>query len=225
MERVAGKQTVVLSDANIDVDNKVLIDEYLEDAECMGLTNKTIENYRSCLKLFSKYVGKSLMEVGIDDLKGFKTYLQNRINRYNEKYSSKTISRYFSAIQSLYEFLEFEDYIDKNPMPKFRRRYLSSLNRERHSNGVSKRKLISIEEMSMLINSVMDPLPKCVLAVLSKTGIRRQELVNIDVDDIDWVEQCIHLKPTQKRSNLDVFFDDECSTPIFTRVLCLINSP
>ena len=31
----------------------------------------------------------------------------------------------------------------------------------------------------------------------------------MDADDIDWVEQSIRLKPTPKRTNRTVFFDDE----------------
>ena len=210
MERIV-KKTVFFPDVQIETDNLTLINGYLEDAECMGLTKNTIENYESCLKIFSNNMEKSLLDVDIPDLKRFKIHLENCKNRYNEKFSPRTISRYFSAIQSLYEFLEFEDYIDKSPMPKFRRRYLKDYKRKIRSNGNSRRKLISVEEMGMLINSVMDPRDRAVLAVLAKTGIRRKECCNIDVDDVDWVEQCIHLKPTQKRTNLDVFFDDECS--------------
>ncbi len=210
MERIV-KKTVIIPDAQTGADNLTLINEYLEDAECMGLTDKTIENYESCLKIFSNIIEKSLLDVDITDLKRFKIHLENCKNRYNEKFSPRTISRYFSAIQSLYEFLEFEDYIDKSPMPKFRKRYLKDYKRKIRSNGNSRRKLLSVEEMGMLINSVMDPRDRAVLAVLAKTGIRRKECCKIDIDDIDWVEQCIHLKPTQKRTNLDVFFDDECS--------------
>ena len=210
MERIAIK-TVIIPDVNTEADNLILIDEYLEDAECAGLTDRTIDTYKSCLKIFSDFVGKSLIDVEIPDLKRFKIHLENKENRYNEKFSPKTISRYFSAIQSICEFLELEDYIDKSPMPKFRRRYLKEYKRKRCYNGGSRRKIISVEEMSILVNTIMDPRDKAVLVVLAKTGIRRQECCNIDVDDIDWIEQCINLKPTAKRTNLDVFFDDECS--------------
>lgn len=210
MERIA-KKTVIIPDVQTEPENLTLINEYLKDAECMGLIDTTIENYKSCLKIFSINLDKSLLDVDITDLKRFKIHLENCKNRYNEKFSPKTISRYFSAIQSLYEFLELEDYIDKSPMPKFRRRYLKDYKRKIRSNGNSRRKLLSVEEMGMLINSVIDPRDKAVLSVLAKTGIRRKECCNIDVDDVDWVYQCIHLKPTPKRTNLDVFFDDECA--------------
>lgn len=49
--------------------------------------------------------------------------------------------------------------------------------------------------------------------LLAKTGIRRKELVSIDIQDINWVEQSITLKKKmfKKRSNRIVFFDDECA--------------
>jgi len=206
------KETIIIPDVQIEPDNHAIIEEYFKDAQCMGLTNRTIENYRSCLKVFSNFFNKSILDIDIPDLKNFKIFIENQKNRYGEPFSTTTISRYFTAIQSIFEYLEFEDYIDKSPMPKFRRRYLREYKRKRYANdGSSKRKLISVEEMSMLINSVMNPRSHAVLTVLAKTGIRREELSKIDVDDIDWVEECIHLKPTPKRTNLDVFFDDECA--------------
>ncbi len=212
MERGVKKKTTIVPDVRREINNEALIKEYLTDAKCMGLTRKTIDNYRSCLTVFSDTVDRSLLDVDIPDLKNFKLYLENLKNRYNESLSTSTINRYFSAIQSLYEYLEFENYIDTSPMPKFRKRYLREYKRKRYSDdGSSRRKLISIEEMSMLVNSIMDPRDKAVVIVLAKTGIRREELSHIDVNDIDWLEQCIHLKPIPKRTNLDVFFDDECA--------------
>jgi integrase len=38
------------------------------------------------------------------------------------------------------------------------------------------------------------------LLFLAKTGIRRKELIEIDIDNIDWEEQSIKLKPHPKRS-------------------------
>jgi len=35
--------------------------------------------------------------------------------------------------------------------------------------------------------------------LLAKTGIRRKELINIDLEDINWEEQNIQLKPHTKK--------------------------
>ncbi|KYK23243.1 hypothetical protein AYK25_10180 [Thermoplasmatales archaeon SM1-50] len=177
------KKTIIVPAINLDIENEALINEYLKDAEAVGLTERTIENYKSCLKKFSSVIDKSLMDVDISDLIVFKKYLETQRNRYTIPFSPKTISRYFSAIESFYEFLEFEEYIDKSLMPKFRRRYLKRLRRKTRSNGSSNRKLITVDEMSMLLNSIMDPRDKAVIMLLAKTGIRRQECSNIEIKD------------------------------------------
>lgn len=192
-------------------ENKTWINDYLDDAEILGLTTRTIVNYRSCLKIFAQYVNKDLKTIDINDLKQFKKHLEKeRKNRHGDNYSPKSIERYFSAIQSFYEYMEFDEHIQTNPMNSFRKRYMKSFRRNK-DDGKYKRQLISVEQMSMLVNSIMDPRDKAVVLLYVKTGIRRNEGINIDIEDLDWVEQSITLKSTPKRSNLIVFFDDETS--------------
>ena len=63
--------------------------------------------------------------------------------------------------------------------------------------------------MSLLINSTIPIVEKAIITVFSKTGVRRGELIDIDVKDIDWNLGRIELKPKNKRSNLLVYFDQE----------------
>jgi len=65
--------------------------------------------------------------------------------------------------------------------------------------------------MARFVNSIMDPRDKAMVVLLAKTGIRRGELIRLDVDDIKWEDYSITLKPTPKRSNRVVFFDEECA--------------
>ncbi|MCX6668712.1 MAG: tyrosine-type recombinase/integrase [Methanothrix sp.] len=107
-----------------------------------------------------------------------------------------------------YEFLEFEGYVDKNPVYSVRKRYIR---RYKDNDEGQMRQLISVDEMTKLINSTLDVRDKAIITLLAKTGIRRKELITLDVDDIDWVDQSIRLKPTPKRTNRTVFFDDEAA--------------
>jgi len=75
----------------------------------------------------------------------------------------------------------------------------------------SERQLISVEEMSGLVHSILNPRNRALVLTLAKTEIRRGELEAIDLGDIDWDEQSITLKRTPKRSNRVVFFDGECA--------------
>jgi integrase/recombinase XerD len=43
----------------------------------------------------------------------------------------------------------------------------------------------------------------------AKTGMRRHEMAALDVSDVDMIEKTITLKPTGKRTNRTLFFDEE----------------
>jgi integrase/recombinase XerD len=55
----------------------------------------------------------------------------------------------------------------------------------------------------------MDIRNKAIITLLCKTGILRNELITLDVDDVDLVDMRIKLKLTAKRTNRVVFFDAE----------------
>jgi len=181
-----------------------LIRLFLDDIETRGVTIKTVKNYGSCLKIFFNNIQKHPFEITISDFIAFLKLCKKR------NYTESTINNYFSAFYSFFDYLEFEEYIDKSIVPKFRKRYLKNL-RRRYRSDDSMRKLISVEEMSRYVNSIIDPRDKAVVVLLAKTGIRRGELINIDVGDINWVKHSIELKPKAKRTNRIVFFDDECA--------------
>ncbi|HOV82763.1 MAG TPA: tyrosine-type recombinase/integrase [Methanothrix sp.] len=111
-------------------------------------------------------------------------------------------------LSSFYEYLVFEGKAADNPVIAVRKRYLR---RYKDNDDGQARKLISVEEMANLINCTLDLRDKAVITLLAKTGIRRHELVELDVGDVDLIENKIRLKPTAKRTNRTVFFDDECA--------------
>ena len=55
----------------------------------------------------------------------------------------------------------------------------------KNKNYDCKRKLLTVEEVSQLVNSIFDPRDKAIVLVLAKTGVRRDELLKMDVNDID----------------------------------------
>ncbi len=99
--------------------------------------------------------------------------------------------------------------MDANPVAAFGKRYLKMYKKKRPTLSSEGRKLISVEEMAALINSTLDARNKAIITLLAKTGIRRNELIQIDLDDVDWEGRSIRLKRHPKRSNVLIFFDDE----------------
>jgi integrase/recombinase XerD len=184
--------------------SKELIRRYNEDCEIRGMSPESLRRYISCIRIYNQYLqerGLDLFAVDRKMLRNFLEYL-----RKEREVSQKTIGNYFSALASFYEYLEYEEHIDKNPVNSIRKRYIRSY---KDNDEGQMRKLISVEDMARLINSTLDVRDKAVITLLAKTGIRRRELITLDVDDIDWVSQSIRLKPTPKRTNRTVFFDVE----------------
>jgi integrase/recombinase XerD len=160
--------------------------------------------YISTLRIFDGFLrakGLDLVKVDGTILRDWLEYL-----RIDRKVSQKTLENYFTEISSFYEFLLYEGLIAANPVAAVRKRYL-----RRYKNGEKEHthKLISTEDMGRLINATTDIRDRAIITLLAKTGIRRKELIALDVEDVDFIEQSVMLKPTAKRSNRVVFFDGE----------------
>lgn len=179
-----------------------LIEAFLQDCELRRLSNATIEGYRSSLRITSDFLrhgGLSIRKLDKDSLRRILEFLVRRGYVYN------TLVQYFAALSGFCDYLVWEELAQTNSVIPFRKRYLKQY-KNQHDPA---RKLISVEEMAMLINSILDPRDKAIVTLFAKTGIRRGELISIDLNEINWIEQSIQLKPHPKRSNCTVFFDDE----------------
>ena len=191
---------------SIGFDEGELIERFTADCELRGLTPESIRGYKGNLRIVSKFLNRSgltLVDLNRQSLKTVLNYLTSE-----RGVTPQTVGDYFSALSSLYKYLIWEELAETNPILPFRERYLSQYKNSR-GNTTSERKLITISEMATLINSVLDPRGKAIITLLAKTGVRRGELIDMDIDDVDWENQRIKLKPKAKRSNRVVFFDDE----------------
>jgi integrase/recombinase XerD len=181
-----------------------VVDRFLRNCAIKGMTERSVKGHYYNLKNFSNYIegiGVSIVEVDKDVLESYLEHL-----RLDRGLTMRTAERHFSALSSFYEYLVFKDIIPINPVLPVRRQFFK---RYKNNNDAHTRKLISEHDMAMLINSTIDIRDKAIITLLAKTGIRRNELITLDISDIDFVEQKIRLKPTAKRTNRTVLFDEE----------------
>jgi integrase/recombinase XerD len=193
-----------------DIDTVRSLIEFEADCKDRHLTDETIGRYKSPLKQFFAFLKERNQTIREVDKHILKDFIHHR---REQGVDQKTLENNFSALSTFYEFLCFEGHVNANPVLAVRKRYLKRYKDEDDDNsGDSERKLISVEEMAMLVNSILSTRDKAVVLLLAKTGIRRNELVSIDIGDINWQEQCIILKRKKfkKRSGRAIFFDDEC---------------
>jgi len=175
-----------------------LLESYRADLELRGhaQTTQSSEIYR--IRDYLAWIDKDPSSVTRDDLKAYLQFLRT------EKQKSATIGKTFSTINIFYDWLEEEGLISANPVRAIRKKYLQSYKPDSED-----RQIISIEQAAQMVASTIDTRDRALLLLLLKTGIRRGELASLDASDVSLEELTITLKPTAKRSNRLVFFDQE----------------
>jgi site-specific recombinase XerD len=171
-----------------------LVEAYASDAK-VKLGEGTIVAYKSDIREFMEFVkekGKTIAKIN-------KLDLQDYIISIKEKkgFTKDTLGYHLAAISSFYEFLLFEGKVKFNPVIEVRKRYLQNYKNdgEKHTH-----KLITIPEAAKIVNSCIDIRDKAMLMVLFKTGIRRGELLSLDVSDVN-LKRWIYIAQVNQEAN------------------------
>ena len=172
-----------------------LIQLFRVDCADRGLTEHTVNMYTAYAEHFIEYLREREVDVFAVDRNTLRFYL-NDLRTKKLKHAS--IVKVFTSISAFYDFLVEEDLLTVNPVQRMRKRYLHSYKEHDESQT---RRIISVEEASKLVNSVLSTRDRAIILLLLKTGIRCGELCSLDVEDIDLPDMTISLKPTAKRSN------------------------
>jgi integrase/recombinase XerD len=182
------------------MDQIELIEEFKADLKTRGLSADSLRTYPGYVIDIFKFNHGDLLGVNEEILSKYLEHLRaNHLKR-------TSIDRHFSALNTCYKFLIFKKYISVNPVASVREHYL----RKYKSHDASQRRqCITVDQAATLVNSIHDTRDKAIVVLLLKTGIRRKELSELDFRDVDMTNKVITLKPTAKRSNETVYFDDE----------------
>ena len=141
----------------------------------------------------------------LDAEKGLRDDLVSYLSHLREsRLKQRSIKSDFSYLSIWFSYLVERGTLASNPIPSISKRYLKSYKAE-----TPQRKMLTIEEAAKMVQATLDSRDRCVLLLLFKTGVRRHELSELDITDIDLDDQSILLKPTAKRSNRTIFFDAE----------------
>jgi integrase/recombinase XerD len=187
--------------ATSEVTSNDLISRFREDCNLRGMVTTMDYVYRTkAYCTFLEARGKSPINADRDDLRAFLAHLKTKELKF------ATIEGIYTNLSAFYQFLIIEKLVEYNPILPFRKYYLR---RYKNDNDSETRKLISVEDASRLVNSILDSRDKCILVLLFKTGMRIEELSSLDVDDIDLAKGEIMLKLKKKRTNRVLFLDNE----------------
>ena len=189
--------------------NSATIELALQDLRLQGKAESTLASYRSDLNK----CGNALTDLGLTFHDLTKRNLAQlleavKVNTFGHELSAGRLSGVFSALSALMEYLVFNDELDANPVPSFRKRYLTPYKRSR---GVEVPRFCpTTEQVRQVISLAPNSRDKAIHMLFAKTGLRKKELRALDIEDIDLVEKFVMAKPTAKRTGRKLPLDDEC---------------
>ncbi len=141
-------------------------ENFLKKLELKQYSHNTSRIYISMFERFMQYYkDKDLFDINENDIRD---YLQTLIK---EKKSNSYINQMLNSIKFYYEVVE--------GMPN---RFYSI---ERPRKETKLPKVISKEEVKLIINNTNNIKHKCVVSLLYSAGLRRSELLNLKLKDID----------------------------------------
>jgi len=136
-------------------------------------------------------VDQLLLSAQIDSVRSF-------LGLLNEKqYSKATIARKLATLRSFYKFLVKRNYISSNPVVSIR-------------TPKQEKKLprfLEYEEVKLLlstppVNTWLGARDRAILETLYSTGIRVSELVALNMDDIDFLGEVVHVRGKGKKERI-----------------------
>ena len=146
----------------------------------------TIKAYQNDLEQFETYVFAVYGEVFIKEISHI--HIRSWIIKLMEDgMSPKSINRKLSTLKSLFQFLLKKEKIEIDPMLKV----VSPKTGKRLPAFVEEQKMDSLLEDITFPEGFKGLRDKLVLEILYQTGIRRSELIHLQISDIDFQNQLI----------------------------------
>lgn len=186
------------------INSKEVAAEFYLDLMRQGKEERTARQYQT---IVLKYLNET--DVKIHDVKLVKKSLLSYMDKLRSgQYREKTIQFHITALNLFYDFMEDDDWIDRNPVPLVRKRYLNRYKPEeppKYQNWNPEQVNLMIETAGKMKNKV---LWQAVIASYASSGIRRGELPPLNIGDVNYEERIFHLHNHKKRSNRDICFSD-----------------
>jgi len=188
-----------------------LVEEWIEDiTDFQQLSAKTRRTYISDVKNAARILGENdieFTELTKDNLKSYLSAIRSQTNR-PEGLSHGRLKGIFSALNSMMEFLIYEEKTMHNPIPSFRKRYMKTYKNENRSSN--RRQVPATEELAKMILGINNEQHKALHILLAKTGMRRGEVQMLNIQSINLIEGYVMVPKTGKRTPTKLPIDKEC---------------
>lgn len=171
--------------------NAELLEAFLDAKRLEGCSGRSLKYYRSTLVRFLGALDGSLTLVTTEQIRSYLGGYGQRNNAGNV-----TIDNVRRIISSFFSWLEAEDYIYKSPVRRIRKIRTVKTVKETYSD----------EMIELMRDGCTTKRDLAIVDLLSSTGIRVGELVNLEREDIDFeARECVVLGKGGKERR--VYFD------------------
>lgn len=173
------------------ISNSEYLKLFLDAKHIEGCSKRTIEYYRVTVEHMLSKITTSVRKITTDEIRAYLVDCQ-QINNC----SKVTVDNIRRNISSFFSWLEEEDYILKSPMRRI------------HKIKTKKpvKEIISDEMIEMIRDNCTELRDIAMIDMLYSTGIRVGELVNLNINDIDFEQrECVVFGKGDKERR--VYFD------------------
>ena len=175
----------------IQLSNDELLTLFLSAKQVEGCSERSLKYYRTTLSKMNEKMNKSVRQVETNDIR---TYISNYENESNA--GKVTLDNIRRIISSFFAWLEDENYIIKSPARRIHKIRV----------GKTVKDVYSDEELERMRDNCNNSRDLAIIDILSSTGIRVGELVNLNISDIDLEKrECVVLGKGNKQRK--VYFD------------------
>lgn len=167
------------------------MDMFISAKRIEGCSERTLAYYKATIEHMLSIIVSPLRQVQTDDLRAYLSEYQSRNNC-----SKTTVDNIRRNLSSFFSWLEAEDYIIKSPIRRI----------HKIRTGSKVKETLSEECIEKLRDSCLQIRDLAMIDLLYSTGIRVGELVNLNINDINFEErECIVYGKGNKQRK--VYFD------------------
>lgn len=171
-------------------DFKTYIELYIKSKQLEGLSSETLKNKKYMLLELNDYINKKIENITLADLKMYILYKQSTCK-------SNSLNSIIVCIKSFFKFLQEDDYIEINPSRKLRK----IKEEKRLKKSISE---INLEKIRLSCKNKRD---RALIEFLYATGMRLSELVNTNIDDLNFESNSLKVIGKGNKERV-VFFSD-----------------
>jgi len=157
----------------------------LEELERRNYTESTTRAYVRTVEDFARFFHRSPDQLGTEQIREYTAHLFRE-----RQLADNTVAQRIAALRFFYtRALKRSWHIEETPYPKKRVRLPI---------------ILSQDEVARLIECALTPFHRTILMTLYATGVRRAELANLKIADVDSPRMVVHIRGGKGRKDRDV---------------------